>query len=57
MRPKNIKQIEKKYSKKIETLLEVMKDNTMEELWVELDKLKEQMRKDLEQIGANLVEG
>ena len=28
-----------------------MKNNTMEELWVELDKLKDKMQKEMDEIG------
>lgn len=46
--------IERKYDKLIAKTLERMKDNTMQELWVELDKLKLQMGKEL--IEAGIVE-
>ena len=45
------KELENKYSKKIGKLLDKMKNNTMEELWVELDKLKDKMQKEMNEIG------
>lgn len=47
--------IEKKYDKLISETIERMKDNTMQELWVELDKLKAQMKDDFLKAGI-LVE-
>lgn len=43
--------IEKKYDKLISETIERMKDNTMQELWVELDKLKAQMKDDFIKAG------
>ena len=50
-RAKTLKEVENKYSKKIGKLLDKMKNNTMEELWIELDKLKDKMQKDMNDIG------
>lgn len=46
--------IEKKYSKLIDQIIERMKDCTISELWVELDKLKEQMRQEFIKAGLLL---
>ena len=43
--------IEKKYDKLISETIERMKDNTMQELWVELNKLKLQMKDDFIKAG------
>lgn len=48
------KRIEKKYSKLIDETIQRMQDVTMGELWVELDKLKEQMRLDFIKAGIPL---
>lgn len=48
------KAIEKKYSRLIGKKIKAMKDNTMTELWIELDKLKEQMDKEFEQKGIKI---
>lgn len=40
-------EIEKKYERRIGNTIKRMKNKSMAELWVEFDKLKEQMRKDL----------
>lgn len=50
-RAKTLKGVERKYSKKIGQLLDKMQNNTMEELWAELDKLKQQMKKEMDEIG------
>lgn len=50
-RAKTLKEVERKYSKKIGKLLDKMQNNTMEELWVELDKIKQQMQKEMDEIG------
>lgn len=49
-----LQSIEKKYSLRIDRLIKRMSNATMSELWVELDKLKEKMRKDLEKAGIDL---
>ena len=53
---KKVKQsrIEKKYNKLIDELVKSMQNNTMQELWTELDNLKAQMQADL--IKAGLIE-
>lgn len=43
--------IEAKYDVKIQKTLRAYNDKTMEELWIALDLLKEQMSKELEQLG------
>lgn len=53
---KKVKQnrIEKKYNKLIDKLIKSMLNCTMQELWVELDKLKAQMNEEL--IKAGIIE-
>ena len=53
---KKVKQnrIEKKYERLIDDLIKSMHDNTMQELWVELDNLKVKMKSEL--IKAGLIE-
>lgn len=48
------KRIEKKYSKLIDETIQSMQSATMGELWIELDKLKEQMRLDFIKAGIPL---
>lgn len=50
-KPKTLTTIENKYSRKVDKLIQRYQDKTMQELWVELDKLKEKMRKELAEIG------
>lgn len=50
-KPKTLSTIEKKYSRRIAKLFERYADKTMGELWVELDKLKEKMAKEMAEIG------
>lgn len=45
------KRIEKKYESLIDDLIKSMQDNTMQELWIELDKLKAQMCEELTKAG------
>lgn len=45
-----IEQLENKYSVKIAKLIKAYENKTMGELWERLDKLKEQMAKELEAI-------
>lgn len=56
--PRRIKirkgRIEKKYTKLVEELIDKMKDASMGELWLELDKLKLQMKEDFEKAGVVL---
>lgn len=49
-----LRRIQKKYDKLIGKLLKEMKDNTMGELWAELDKLKQQMAEEFERAGIVL---
>lgn len=44
----------KKYDKLVDKTIEKMKDNSMGELWCELDKLKEQMAQEFKQAGIPL---
>lgn len=55
-RRQKIKQrrIEKKYSKLIDETIQRMGESRMCDLWVELDKLKEQMRLDFIKAGIPL---
>ncbi len=46
------RRVERKYSKLIDATITDMKDKSMGELWEELDKLKSQMKEDLERIGV-----
>lgn len=50
-KPKTLTTIENKYSRRVDKLIQRYQDKTMQELWVELDKLKEKMRKELAEIG------
>lgn len=50
-KPKTLSTIENKYSRKIAKLLVKYADKTMEEFWVEADKLKAKMKKEMEEIG------
>ena len=47
---------EKKYSKLIDECIKRNKDKTMQELWVELDKIKADMKAEMEEKGLNKVE-
>ncbi len=51
-----LRKIERKYSRLIARTIDRMKDNTMQELWVELGKLEERMALDLEKAGIKLSE-
>lgn len=51
-----LRKIERKYSRLIGKTIERMKDNTMQELWVELGKLEERMAIDLGKAGIKLSE-
>ena len=42
--------LEKKYSKIIEKTLKEYKDKTMEELWVELDRIKAELKEEMDAI-------
>jgi len=42
-----LEKVERKYGRKIKLLITKMKDNTMSELWLELDKLKKEMAEEL----------
>lgn len=48
--------LEKKYSKLINECIKRNKDKTMQELWVELDKIKADMKAEMEEKGLNKVE-
>ena len=50
-KPKTLQTIENKYSRKIAKLLERYKDRTIEEFWMEADKLKAKMKEELAEIG------
>ena len=43
-----------KYDKLVDKTIERMKDQTMEEMWCELDKLKLEMAKEFKQAGIPL---
>lgn len=51
-----LNRLEKKYSKLINECIKRNKDKTMQELWVELDKIKADMKAELEEKGLNKVE-
>lgn len=48
--------LEKKYSKLIDECIKRNKDKTMQEFWVELDKIKADMKAEMEEKGLNKVE-
>lgn len=50
-KPKTLATIENKYSRKIGKLLERYQDKTMQEFWMEADKLKAKMKEELAEIG------
>ena len=50
------KKIERKYKRLIGQTITKMKDNTWDELMVELNKLKSQMKEDFEKAGIHLSE-
>ena len=51
-----LNRLEKKYSKLINECIKRNKDKTMQELWVELDKIKADMKAEMETKGLNKVE-
>ena len=51
-----LNRLEKKYSKLIDECIKRNKDKTMQELWVELDKIKADMKVEMEAKGLNKVE-
>lgn len=51
-----LNRLEKKYSKLIDECIKRNKNKTMQELWVELDKIKADMKAELEEKGLNKVE-
>ena len=51
-----LNRLEKKYSKLINECIKRNKDKTMQELWVELDKIKADMKVEMEEKGLNKVE-
>lgn len=54
IKDKKLAVIEKKYNKIVGKLLEDYKDREMAEFWAECDKIKEEMRKEIESIGYNM---
>lgn len=48
---RRLKKIEQKYEKIIGEVIERNKDKTMGELWGELDQVKEQMGKEIDEIN------
>ena len=48
-----LNRLEKKYSKLIDECIKRNKDKTMQELWVELDKIKADMKAEMEEKGVN----
>lgn len=51
-----LNRLEKKYSKLINECIKRNKDKTMQELWVELDKIKADMKAEMEEKGLSKVE-
>ena len=51
-----LNRLEKKYSKLIDECIKRNKDKTMQELWVELDKIKADMKAEMEEKGLSKVE-
>ena len=51
-----LNRLEKKYSKLINECIKRNKNKTMQELWVELDKIKADMKTEMEEKGLNKVE-
>lgn len=51
-----LKRIEKKYNALVAECIKRNKDKTMQELWVELDKIKADMKAEMEEKGLNKVE-
>ena len=51
-----LNRLEKKYSKLIDECIKRNKDKTMQELWVELNKIKADMKAEMEAKGLNKVE-
>ena len=51
-----LNRLEKKYGKLIDECIKRNKDKTMQELWVELDKTKADMKAEMEEKGLNKVE-
>ena len=51
-----LNRLEKKYSKLINECIKRNKDKTMQELWVELDKIKADMKVEMEAKGLSKVE-
>lgn len=50
-RAKTLKEVETKYSKKIGKLLDKMKDSAWEDFLKEIDKLRDKMQKEMNEIG------
>ena len=51
-----LNRLEKKYSKLINECIKRNKNKTMQELWVELDKIKADMKAEMEAKGLSKVE-
>ena len=51
-----LNRLEKKYSKLIDECIKRNKNKTMQELWVELDKIKADMKAEMEEKGLSKVE-
>ena len=51
-----LNRLEKKYSKLINECIKRNQNKTMQELWVELDKIKADMKVEMEAKGLNKVE-
>ncbi len=45
-----LRRFEKKYEKKVDKLIKINQNNSMQELWIELDKLKEKMKIEFDEI-------
>ena len=51
-----MQRLEKKYSKKINDCIKRNKDKTMADLWAELDKIKADMKTEMESKGLIKIE-
>lgn len=49
-REERLRRFEKKYEKKVDKLIKINQNNSMQELWIELDKLKEKMKIEYDEI-------
>ena len=57
VKEKQLKAIEKKYSKIIAEILKEYNDKTMQELWDRLEEVKAEMKKEMELLGLNETNG